>query len=74
LILIFQNGASVTAPERYFNEIYIKILRNFIGHSYDNFEREDILIKLRKVLRNVIILFFSFLIRFISKLFHIIKS
>jgi hypothetical protein len=73
LALILQSGASATAPERHLNEIYTKVLRNSIGHSYDDFEREDILARLRKVLGSVAVLSSPLSARSISKLLHVTK-
>ncbi|KAF4627666.1 hypothetical protein G7Y89_g10488 [Cudoniella acicularis] len=43
LSLILQSDASATAPERHLDEIYTTVLKIFIRHGYDTFERECIL-------------------------------
>jgi hypothetical protein len=57
LSLILQSGVSLTAPDRHLNEIYITILNNSVGHGYDDYEREELLEKLRNVLGSIVILF-----------------
>jgi hypothetical protein len=56
LSLILQSSASATAPYRHLNEIYITVLKNSIGSSYDEFERDDIIARLRKVLGSIVVL------------------
>jgi hypothetical protein len=57
LSLILQSGVSLTAPDRHLNEIYITILNNSVGHGYDDYEREELLEKLRNVLGSIVVLF-----------------
>jgi hypothetical protein len=71
LVLILQSSASVTAPGRHLNEIYTKVLKNSIGHGYDNFEREYILSRFRKVLGSIVILSSPLSASSISKLLHV---
>jgi hypothetical protein len=71
LALILQSDASATAPERHLNEIYITVLKNSIGQGYDNFERECILLRFRKVLGSIVILSSPLSASSISKLLHV---
>jgi hypothetical protein len=73
LSLILRCGTSTTAPERYLNEIYVTVLKNSIGHDYDEFEREDILARFRKVLGSLVILFSPLSASSISRLLHVTK-
>jgi hypothetical protein len=74
LSLILQSGASTTAPERHLNKIYTTVLRNSIGRGYDDFEREDILARFRKILGSMVILFSPLSASSISKLLYITKQ
>jgi hypothetical protein len=71
LALILQSGASTTVPERHLSEIYTKVLKNSIGHGYDNFEREYILSRFQKVLGGIVILSSPLSASSISKLLHV---
>ena len=74
LSLILRSGASATAPERHLNEIYITVLENSIGSSYDEFEREDTIARLRKVLGNIVVLSSPLSASSISMLLHVTKQ
>ncbi|KAL2004853.1 hypothetical protein VTN00DRAFT_3126 [Thermoascus crustaceus] len=39
-----KDNTSITAPERQLNEIYIAVLANFVGHDYDDEEKEIIVL------------------------------
>ena len=73
LSLILQSSASPTAPERHLNEIYITVLKNSIGRSYDEFEREDTIARLRKILGSIIVLSSPLSTSSISQLLHVAK-
>jgi hypothetical protein len=71
LSLIFQSDASATTPEHHLNEIYTTVLKNSIRHSYNSFERECILSRLRKVLGSIVILSSPLSASSISRLLYI---
>lgn len=73
LSLLLQSSASATAPERHLNEIYITVLKNYIGHSYDEFERKDMVARLREVLGSIIILSSPLSASSISRLLYVTK-
>ena len=74
LFLMLQSGASVTAPERHLNEIYTTVLKSSISPSLDNFERQDILVRFRKVLGSMVILFSPLSARSISRLLYVAEE
>jgi hypothetical protein len=55
--MILQEEASTTAPERKLNDIYITVLKNSVGHGYDDQEKEDLYEILRRVLGSIVLLF-----------------
>jgi hypothetical protein len=74
LSLILQRSASVNAPERYLNEIYMTVLKDSIGHSYDEFEREYTIARLRKVLGSIVVLYSPLSASSISVLLQVTKQ
>jgi NACHT domain len=57
LSLILQGDASVTEPEDALNKIYITLLKNSVGHGYNNQEKDDLYEILREILGSIVILF-----------------
>jgi hypothetical protein len=70
LSLILQGDTSATTPEHHLNEIYLTVLKTSIRHSYDNFEKECKLSRLRKVLGSIITLSSPLSASSLSKLLH----
>jgi hypothetical protein len=71
LSLILQSNGSATAPEHHLNEIYTTVLKNSISQSYYDSEREEILLRFRKVLGSIAILFSPLSASSISKLLDV---
>jgi NACHT domain len=74
LSLILKSDTSLTAPERHLNKIYITILNNSVSHGYDDYEREELLERLRKVLGNIVVLFSPLSAGSLSRLIHLMEE
>ncbi|RDW67886.1 hypothetical protein BP6252_09282 [Coleophoma cylindrospora] len=71
LALILQSETTITAPERHLDEIYNTVLKNSISHYYDEFEKEDKLVRLKAVLGSIVILFSQLSTSSINRLLHV---
>ena len=56
LSMILQEQASAIAPEKTLNEIYTTVLRNSVGHDYNDQEREELCENLKRILGGLVIL------------------
>jgi NACHT domain len=71
LSMILQEQASATAPEKTLNEIYATVLRNSVGHDYDDQEKEELCENLRKILGSIVVLFSPLSANSLSRLLHV---
>ena len=71
LSLILQNNGSATKPEHHLNEIYTTVLKNSISQGYNDSEREEKLLRFRKVLGSIAILSSPLSASSISKLLDV---
>ena len=59
LSILLQSGSSINKPEEQLNKIYTTVLKNSVGHDYEDQEREDLSQMLRQILGSIVILFSS---------------
>jgi hypothetical protein len=57
LSLLFESNNSLTEPEKQLNDIYLTVLKNSIGHSYNEQEKKKLYEMLRSTIGTVVILF-----------------
>ena len=74
LSLILQGDASITKPEEELNKIYVTVLKNSIGHEFDEQEKEDLYKLLRETLGAIAVLFSPLSTTSLAELLHIPKE
>ena len=74
LTLILRGDASITKPEDELNKIYTTVLKNSVGHYYDNQEKESLYEILREILGSVVILFSPLPTDSLASLLHLPKE
>jgi hypothetical protein len=68
------NSSDIIVPEKYFDEIYITILKHSISTDYTDEEKKELYSMLRMTLGNVVVLLFSLSAFFLSTLLHLSKE
>ncbi|KAI9853263.1 MAG: hypothetical protein M1824_001460, partial [Vezdaea acicularis] len=74
LSTLLQGDRSVTAPEKYLDELYLTVLKNSVGDVYDEQEKEDLHTMLRHVLGSIAVIFSSLSPGALAKLLDVTKG